>query len=177
MNLHHTGVPAPFFTCHASLCFWLCSHHRVLPCLCSPKCVDTISGSRPFGVKQDVPAESSQGTPGGCLVSSGIDRKSPECAARASPPLPPGAFHPWPASPAPSCLLSGHPRTQCQPRTAQLCLQLCALMQITQPLCASLATSREREQAQHLLPGVGVRAQDTQHRTRWHPEVLEDWPW
>lgn len=135
MSLHHTGVPAPFFTCRASLCFWLCSHHRVLPCLCSPKCVDTISGSRPFGVKQDVPAESSQGTPGGCLVSSGIDRKSPERAARASPPPPPGAFPGQRAPPravwCPAIL--GHSASPGLPSFASSCVLSCRSLNLSVP--------------------------------------------
>ena len=94
--------------CRARLCLWLRSHHCVLPHLRSAKCVDTISGSRPFGVRQDVPAESSQGAPGGSLGSSGVDRKpqmpSPEHAARTSPPPPVGSFPTWPVTTSPQAV-------------------------------------------------------------------------
>lgn len=131
MSLHHTGVPAPFFTCRASLCFWLCSHHRVLPCLCSPKCVDTHFRSPALWCKAGCASRIFPGHPWG-LSGQPLTGSLQNVLLEPAPPPPPRGLS-WPASPAPSCLVSGHPRTQCQPRTAQLCLQLCALMQITQP--------------------------------------------
>lgn len=152
------------FSCAVPPFAFGCAHTTVFFLACLQQCVDTISGSRAFSVKQDVPADSSQGTPGSSLGSSEMDRKSrvpsPERAARTSPPPRPGPSPPGQRPPTSGCLVSGRPRMQCQPQTAQLCLQLCVLTQITQPLCASLATSREWERAQHLLPGVIVRVQD-----------------
>lgn len=75
-----------------------CAHSTVFFLACIQQCVETISSFRAFGVKQDVPADSSQGTPGGSLGSSGMDRKSkmpsPERAARTSPPPCPGPSPP-----------------------------------------------------------------------------------
>lgn len=86
------------FSCAVPPFAFGCAHTTVFFLACLQQCVDTISGSRAFRVKQDVPADSSQGTPGSSLGSSEMDRKSkvpsPERAARTSPPPRPGPSPP-----------------------------------------------------------------------------------